>query len=183
MSIQKSTLRGGDGASAWISGTGRSPAMTARMSSGSKPSPSVEARSRVGLFAPGARNEIEPPRPRFTVYPASSMSRRNAAKSAGFCSRAATMANLIRYSFCDLLILDEPLNNLDYSNVRAFSNVLTRIYRAKPELAIILVTHCRSIPIVNRIIEIDPDKKVFTENESYTCSSCFGSVDGDGFYR
>jgi len=33
------------------------------MSSGSKPSPSVEARSRVGLFAPGARNEIEPPRP------------------------------------------------------------------------------------------------------------------------
>lgn len=92
-------------------------------------------------------------------------------------------SNLIRYSFCDLLILDEPLNNLDYSNVRAFSNVLTRIYRAKPELAIILVTHCRSIPIVNRIIEIDPDKKAFTENESYTCSSCFGSVDGDGFYR
>ena len=92
-------------------------------------------------------------------------------------------SNLIRYSFCDLLILDEPLNNLDYSNVRAFSNVLTRIYHTKPELAIILVTHCRSIPIVNRIIEIDPDKKAFSESESYTCSSCFGSVDSDGFYR
>ena len=50
-------------------------------------------------------------------------------------------SNMIRYDFCELIILDEPLNNLDYSNVRAFSNVLTRIYRSKPELAIILVTH------------------------------------------
>ena len=91
-------------------------------------------------------------------------------------------SNLIRYSFCDLLILDEPLNNLDYSNVRAFSNVLTKVYRAKPELAVIIVTHCRSIPIVNRIIEIDPTQKVFSENDSYVCSSCFGSVDKDGYY-
>ena len=91
-------------------------------------------------------------------------------------------ANLIRYDFCDLLILDEPLNNLDYSNVRAFSNVLTKIYRSKSELAIILVTHCRSIPIVNRIIEIDPTRKQFIEVETYICSSCFGSVNKDGFY-
>ncbi len=92
-------------------------------------------------------------------------------------------SNLIRYQFCDLLILDEPLNNLDYNNVRAFSNVLTKIYRLKPELAIILVTHCRSIPIVNRIIEIDPVRKRFNECESYVCSSCFGTVGEDGVYQ
>ena len=92
-------------------------------------------------------------------------------------------SNLIRYDFCEFIILDEPLNNLDYSNVRAFSNVLTRIYRSKPELAIILVTHCRSIPIVNRIIEIDPVKKQFKENETYICSSCFGTVNEDGLYQ
>lgn len=92
-------------------------------------------------------------------------------------------SNLIRYNFCDLLILDEPLNNLDYSNVRAFSNVLTRIYRSKPELAIILVTHCRSIPIVNRIINIDPTQKLFKENEAYVCSSCFGDINEDGLYQ
>ena len=92
-------------------------------------------------------------------------------------------SNLIRYNFCDLLILDEPLNNLDYSNVRAFSNVLTKVYRSKPELAIILVTHCRSIPIVNRIIEIDPDQKLFIENETYICSSCFGTVNEEGLYQ
>ena len=92
-------------------------------------------------------------------------------------------SNLIRYAFCELLILDEPLNNLDYSNVRAFSNVLTKIYRSKPELAIILVTHCRSIPIVNRIIEIDPVQKQFRENKTYICSSCFGAIDEEGFYQ
>ncbi len=91
-------------------------------------------------------------------------------------------SNMIRYSFCDLLILDEPLNNLDYSNVRAFSNVLTRVYRSRPELAIILVTHCRSIPIVNRIISIDPVQKVFRDNEAYICSSCFGTVNEEGLY-
>ena len=92
-------------------------------------------------------------------------------------------SNLVRYNCCELLILDEPLNNLDYSNVRAFSNVLTKIYRIKPELAIVLVTHCRSIPIVNRIIEIDSTKKQFKENESYVCSSCFGVIDKDGLYQ
>ena len=92
-------------------------------------------------------------------------------------------SNLIRYSFCDLVILDEPLNNLDYSNVRAFSNVLTKIYRTKQDLAIILVTHCRSIPIVNRIIEIDPIQKAFREKENYVCSSCFGTVNEDGLYQ
>ena len=92
-------------------------------------------------------------------------------------------SNLVRYNFCELLILDEPLNNLDYSNVRAFSNVLTKIYRTKPELAMILVTHCRSIPIVNRMIEINPIQKQFIENGVCVCSSCFGIVDQDGLYQ
>lgn len=91
-------------------------------------------------------------------------------------------SNLIRYAFSELIIMDEPLNNLDYTNVRAFSNVLTNIYRSKPELAIILVTHCRSIPIVSRIIEIDPVQKQFVEGENYICSSCFGTVGEDGLY-
>ncbi len=68
------------------------------------------------------------------------------------------------------------------TNVRAFSNVLTKIYRSKPELPIILVTHCRSIPIVSRIIEIDPVQKQFVEGESYVCSSCFGNIGADGLY-
>lgn len=91
-------------------------------------------------------------------------------------------SNLVRYDFCDLVILDEPLNNLDYGNVRNFSNVLTQLYKRKPDIAIILVTHCRSIPIINRIIEIDPKEKHFVECDVYNCSSCFGKVNSEGFY-
>ena len=58
--------RGGAGPSFGSSGMGRSPAITARMSSGSKPGPRVDARRRVYLSCPGARNEITPPRPCFT---------------------------------------------------------------------------------------------------------------------
>lgn len=90
--------------------------------------------------------------------------------------------NLIRYEFSNLLILDEPLNNLDYSNVRAFSNIITQIHKAKPDLAIVLVTHCRSLPIVNKVIEIDPDEKEMRVGKAYVCSSCFGKIDNNGYY-
>ena len=82
----------------------------------------------------------------------------------------------------DLIILDEPLNNLDYDNVRAFSNVLTRIYKSKPNLAILLVTHCRSIPIVNKVISIDSFTKRFVEEQTYFCNSCFGKISENGMY-
>ena len=91
--------------------------------------------------------------------------------------------NLIRYDFCDLIILDEPLNNLDYNNVRSFSNILTQIYKTKHELTMLIVTHCRSIPIINRVITIDPEKKEFVEEETYTCSSCFVKIGNDGLYH
>ena len=91
--------------------------------------------------------------------------------------------NLIRYEFCDLLLLDEPLNNLDYSNVRMFSNVLTKIYKSKPELGIILVTHCRSIPIVNRVLEISMRDRTINEKLTYTCNSCFGQINDQGYYE
>lgn len=90
--------------------------------------------------------------------------------------------NLVRNEFSNLLILDEPLNNLDYNNVRAFSNILTRIHKEKPELAIVLVTHCRSLPIVNKVIEIDPNTKEMNVREAFICSSCFGKINSDGYY-
>lgn len=91
-------------------------------------------------------------------------------------------SNLIRCEFCNLVILDEPINNLDYSNVRSFSNVLTRIYRSRQDIAMIVVTHCRSIPIINKVVEIDPVNKSFVERDTYICSSCFGVVNDEGMF-
>ena len=92
------------------------------------------------------------------------------------------LTNLIRYEYCSLLIMDEPLNNLDYKNVRAFSNILTSIYKDKPELGILMVTHCRSIPIINKVYEIDPVNKRVQSGAAYKCNSCFGEIDSEGYY-
>lgn len=80
---QSSDCRAGAGLSSGSSGMGRSLAITARMSSGSKPFPRVDACRRVYLSCPGTRNENALPRSCFTAKPASSMSRRKAVKSAG----------------------------------------------------------------------------------------------------
>ena len=95
---------------------------------------------------------------------------------------AMSIRKMIRYKFCNMLLLDEPLNNLDYSNVRSFSNILTKIYNKKPELGIIMVTHCRSIPIINRVLEINPIEKNVTEVSGYSCNSCFGKINSEGYY-
>lgn len=92
------------------------------------------------------------------------------------------LANIVKSDYCKLILLDEPLNNLDYNNVRCFSNVLTRIHRTHPDIGIVMVTHCRSIPIVNKVIEIDSISKELKEGNTYTCNSCFGKLDGDGMY-
>ena len=81
-----------------------------------------------------------------------------------------------------MIILDEPLNNLDYGNVRTFSNILTQIHGQYPSIGILLVTHCRSIPIVNKVIEICPKTKTLNAGNGYVCNSCFGSVDENKMY-
>lgn len=102
--------------------------------------------------------------------------------SGGQKKLANIFVNLIRYSFCKLIILDEPLNNLDYSNIRAFANALTKIHIIKPEVGILVVTHCRSIPIVNKVVEIDKDSKKMVIGKEYHCNSCFGAISETGLY-
>lgn len=91
-------------------------------------------------------------------------------------------SNLVKYKFCKICFLDEPLNNLDYSNVRFLSNLLTNIQEERPELAFVIVSHCRAIQIINRIIEIDTTTKSLVELEGIDkalhseCSSCFGKI-------
>ena len=91
-------------------------------------------------------------------------------------------SNLVRSEFCKLVILDEPLNNLDYNNVRLFSNMLKAICDNNPQLAVIIVTHCRSISCINRVVEIDVNQHNLIETRSYVCTSCFGRLDEHGMY-
>ncbi len=92
------------------------------------------------------------------------------------------LSNLVRCEFSKLIIFDEPLNNLDYNNVRKFSNILTKLHQEYPNVGMILVTHCRSIPIINRVLEIDVDTKTLKTGEKYVCNSCFGKISNEGLY-
>lgn len=75
---------------------------------------------------------------------------------------------------------DEQLERLwSYLEV-SFNNLLAEIYYSKSELGIIIVTHCRSITIINQILEINPKKELIEEKFDYKCNSCFGVVDDKG---
>ena len=85
---------------------------------------------------------------------------------------ASIIACCVRYEYCNLLIFDEPLNALDYKNVREFSNFITKIHEDAPGLSILIVSHCRAILAINKLIEIK--NKTIIESDFLGCNSCFG---------
>lgn len=91
-------------------------------------------------------------------------------------------SNLVRYEYSSLCVIDEPLNALDFDNVRLFSNFLTAIHQEKKNLGILIVTHCRSIPCITRMLKIKEGQIVEITGES-SCFSCFGNVNKDGYYE
>ena len=81
-----------------------------------------------------------------------------------------------------LFIIDEPLNNLDFKNARKISNLITRIHKENPDAAILMVTHCRIFPAINRLITLK-NGCIVPNEETYECYSCFGKANSDGYYE
>ena len=81
-----------------------------------------------------------------------------------------------------LFIIDEPLNNLDFANARKISNLITRIHKENPDAAILMVTHCRIFPAINRLITLK-NGVIVPNEEEYECHSCFGKANSEGFYE
>ena len=82
----------------------------------------------------------------------------------------------------ELLIIDEPLNNLDFVNARNISNLLNRIKRENPKMAILMISHCRIFPFITREIKLSANGVVECDTP-YICHSCFGEPDEEGFYE
>lgn len=81
----------------------------------------------------------------------------------------------------ELMIVDEPLNNLDFMNARHISNLLNRVIKENPNMALLMISHCRIFPFITREIKLTPDG-VSGVAEHYECHSCFGDHDENGFY-
>ena len=82
----------------------------------------------------------------------------------------------------ELMIIDEPLNNLDFINARNISNLLNRVRIENPRMGLLMVSHCRIFPFITREVQLAQDGAVTLPNH-YECHSCFGEHDADGFYH
>lgn len=82
----------------------------------------------------------------------------------------------------DLLIIDEPLNNLDYVNARYISNLINKVIRENPQMGLLMISHCRIFPFITRELKLS-SKGICEIPEHYVCHSCFGEPDENGFYK
>lgn len=94
---------------------------------------------------------------------------------------ANILCNIVKVDFCELCIIDEPLNALDFENVRMFSNFLTSLSQNNKKLAFLIVSHCRCLPIINKVYKIEKSKIIHEEQQS-KCYSCFGEIDDNSMY-
>lgn len=84
-------------------------------------------------------------------------------------------------SRAELMIIDEPLNNLDFINARNISNLINSVIHRNPQMAVLMISHCRIFPFITREIKLTPEG-TNEATERYECHSCFGEHDGNGFY-
>ena len=105
------------------------------------------------------------------------------AKFSGGEQRLLSVLSIIATrSKAELLIVDEPLNNLDFLNVRHISNLINKVIHDNPKIAVLMISHCRIFPFITREI-ILTDEGIREASEHYTCHSCFGEPDKDGYYK
>lgn len=81
----------------------------------------------------------------------------------------------------EFLIIDEPLNNLDFVNARNISNLINKVIKNNPKMGVLMISHCRIFPFITREIKLTP-AGIEDVTETYTCHSCFGEPDENGFY-
>lgn len=84
-------------------------------------------------------------------------------------------------SKAELMIIDEPLNNLDFVNARNISNLINKAVRGNPQMALVMVSHCRIFPFINKELRLTSES-IVDVSECYMCHSCFGEPDDNGFY-
>jgi energy-coupling factor transporter ATP-binding protein EcfA2 len=85
----------------------------------------------------------------------------------------------IRLFKTPILILDEPLNDLDYLNKRIINNELFKI-RSRQPLCVFLITHCFVIFGANKELFIDPkgnSKLTVLSEKTYPIQNCLISSD------
>ena len=104
------------------------------------------------------------------------------AKFSGGEQRLLSVLSIISTrSKANLLIIDEPLNNLDFINARNISNVINRAMNENHHMGLLMISHCRIFPFITREIKLTPEG-IQNSTDHYVCHSCFGNPDENGYF-
>ena len=91
------------------------------------------------------------------------------------------LASLCIRKDAGIFLIDEPLNNLDINSIVLISNMLNKIQIGRPEILMIIISHCKIFPFVNTTATIIHGE-IKVSKSNIVCHSCFGECDEDGFY-
>lgn len=80
-----------------------------------------------------------------------------------------------------LMIVDEPLNNLDFENAMRVSDMLNKIRLENPSSGMILITHCKVITCVNRQRRLVKGRMEKSDSK-YECHHCMGEPNEKLYY-
>lgn len=76
-----------------------------------------------------------------------------------------------------LMLLDEPLNNLDKENKKILVKLIKELRENDPELTIVIITHCRLFPGINASITMNIDQDNQTSIAKYEEVSSWKNYD------
>lgn len=85
------------------------------------------------------------------------------------------IANILKLKHANLLLMDEPLNHLAFKNSKRLNDLIIKIKKEKPDLAILVVSHCCAINFVDGALRYNVEKKIMEKNK-YVSYDCFDRV-------
>lgn len=89
------------------------------------------------------------------------------------------ITRILKMDATDILLLDEPLNHLSFQNSKTFNDVIEEIKEKNPRLTVVMISHCRAISFVDKIMKYDYEAKEMKVDDykSYNCFSVEDCVD------
>jgi ATPase subunit of ABC transporter with duplicated ATPase domains len=86
------------------------------------------------------------------------------------------ITRILKLGAANILLLDEPLNHLSFRNSRILNDIIEEVKAVRPELTILMISHCKAISFVDKIMRYDYDiEKIVTKK--YKSYSCFATID------
>lgn len=82
------------------------------------------------------------------------------------------ITRILQLDATNILLLDEPLNHLSFQNSKVFNDIIEEIASARPDLTIIMISHCRAVNFAEKVMQYNYETQVM-EIKPYKPYNCF----------